>query len=210
MTRVLFAAATLLAVAGVAAAQCGTPAVATYHAPYAAHKEVVVKKEVVVPVIAPVAVYAVVPAYAAVYVPPVAAPAPAAAPAQPSGEMSQVLDLLKGMDARLKALEGRDQPQPAAGAKPDPFAPKPQASTAGGLAVLRSRCASCHEAGIAASKGGSVTLFQGDALAALSPKTKLDVLTSIYDGTMPKRGGGREPLSDAETSSVVEFVKSLK
>jgi hypothetical protein len=63
---------------------------------------------------------------------------------------------------------------------------------------------------VAVNKGGSVTLFQGDRLAALDAQTRLNVLTSIYDGSMPKKGGDRKPLSDVETEQVVAFVKSLK
>jgi hypothetical protein len=110
--RLLIAAATVFGIASIAgAASCFPSSNVVVASGYGGYNKKVVVEKVVVPVIAPVAVYAPVAAYSAVYVPavPVAvAPVVPAAPVvqQPS-EMMQVLNILKGMDERLKIVEAK-------------------------------------------------------------------------------------------------------
>jgi mono/diheme cytochrome c family protein len=144
------------------------------------------------------------------------AQAPAAAP----GEMQQVLQALtqtnatlKDLDARLRKLEaGQDEPVPLkAPDKRESRVPAPgPADPKAALAVLGSRCASCHEKKEAQAKGGGLALFEGGRLLALSAEARQAMMDEIAEGNMPKAGGGRKPLDQAELDLVLPFLRSLR
>lgn len=209
MTRPLYALATLCLLAGAAAAQvCHAPIVT--HAPVV-HQAAAVKvvKEVVVPVAVPVLI----PAYGAVYAPPVvpATPAPAAQAGVPPADLRAIADSLRAIDQRLRSLEGKPAPAPAAPAAPaqerpaDPFnpgTPQAQAQPAGNaLAIVTAKCAQCHSGN--AEKGGGLVLVEGGTLSKLADRAGRKTISTVYRGTMPPKSSGIPPLTDEEVSVLV-------
>lgn len=179
----------------------------------------VVKKVVVAEVatVIPVAVYQplaiAVPTYTAAYSPPVAtAPAQPAQSAQPAGgELRQIIDALKALDARLQRLEKGTLPAP----KPaDPFNPPKTGALKGGkdgLALAVSRCAVCHDSKVAAKDGGGLTLFEAGKLApGLTDRQRLKATTAVRKNTMPPASNakGVKQLADDEADLVSDaFAK---
>lgn len=184
-----------------------------YHAPAVKVVEKIVVKEIPVAVYAPLAVA--VQYYGGAYVPPAHVPAPAAPtvnPAAPS-DTQKILELLQGMDARLKAVEGKvGTPAPAAPSKPkDPFnpgtsnleAPKPSV-----VSIFKNKCSQCHDAKTSMEKGAGFTLLEGDAIATLSLKEQKKMTFHILKGTMPKKPV--EALNEVELEAVLAYIDSMK
>lgn len=73
----------------------------------------------------------------------------------------------------------------------------------GHLGVLTAKCVSCHEAGVAANKGGNFLMFQGRDLVAKDPESKARIAASIALGEMPK--GGK--LTDQEYAAIMQWIK---
>jgi cytochrome c553 len=55
-----------------------------------------------------------------------------------------------------------------------------------GAVKFAANCAACHDAGVAARKGGSITLFRDGLEADISCDLALRAVGAIADGTMPK------------------------
>lgn len=177
-------------------------------------KKKVVVEDVIAAVFAPVVVA--VPAYAATYVPaPVYAPGGAvtarpAAVTAPGGDLAAILAELRRLSGRLDTLERSLAPPgtmpPADGAKkPDPLtdpAKKP-AGAHPGLTILSGRCASCHEAAVAAAKGGGLVLFRSGVYAGDDKATRR-AISAVYAGRMPPKTSGGQ-LKDEEVAKVMEF-----
>lgn len=169
-----------------------------------------VKKVVVADVatVIPVAVFQplaiAVPTYTAAYTPPVATAPVAPQQAAGGGEFKAILDALKNLDARLNRLEkGGAVPSPAQKPAPEPIPAKGTGKVTG-LSVLIAKCASCHEKAVAGTKGSSIVLLEGSALAKLSDKTARKVLSVTYKGTMPPKDKGT--LTDEEVSAIVDLI----
>lgn len=193
----LCAAVSILILTPPAHGQCATP-----YNRVVVKKEVVVVKEVAAIITPVVATFIAVPLYTAIYVPSYAPPAYAPpAPHAPVGvaassETREILDLLKGMDTRLRKLEGGAPPSsnpPLGAAPPD---------SAAGLRAMSTKCASCHEAKVSADKGGGLTLFNGPALVALNDKQIRRILTVTGRGKMPPPKSGIT-LTDEEASAII-------
>jgi mono/diheme cytochrome c family protein len=186
MKRHLLAVALLLVLGGSALATC-----------VVRRRAVVVKKvAVVTPAVAvfsPVAVA--VPAYGAAYAPP-------AATAQ--ADLKAVLDALKAIDARLKALESGVRPGPVIPPRAVPAADGEAAAPAAPLALFQAKCARCHEAKVSATAGGGFTLLSGDALAPLNDRQLRKIGTMTYSGKMPKG----DKLSDQAVGTIQEWLDS--
>lgn len=181
--------------------------------PYAYSTPVkVVKKEVAVPV----AVYPVfVPAYTASYVPPAATPAPAAAAPAAQNDTRAILDALKAIDGRLRALEAPGLPPPAMRpAAPQegyaPRAPAPAHAPGAGKApaVFGAKCARCHTRG--GEKGGFVLVEPDGRASALDARQALATVRSVYSGRMPPRSSGVPALTDQEVGEVMGWLETLK
>lgn len=175
-----------------------------------------VKKVIVADVatVIPVAVYPLaiaVPTYTAAYTPTVPVAGAPAATAQDvrNSDLKAIIDALKTLDARLQRLEKgtTPAPQPAPKEKPkDPFNPAPLKGGISGLSVLVAKCASCHEKAVAGTKGSSIVLLEGSALAKLSDKTARKVLGVTYRGTMPPKDSKIAALTDEEVSAIVDLI----
>ncbi|MBV9125345.1 MAG: cytochrome c, partial [Planctomycetes bacterium] len=134
---------------------------------------------------------------------------PPAAPAQPKATAvdPQVQALQEENNRLRKELEDcrKQLKQPMPQAQPEaaapPVAPPPH------LAILTARCAVCHEAKVAPTKGRGVVLLEGDRLASLDNRQLNRILTQVYSGKMPKGGPA---LSDTEVAQLVTWMDSLK
>lgn len=71
--------------------------------------------------------------------------------------------------------------------------------------VMTARCASCHDKGVAKSKGGDFTLLDGGKEVQLTGKQIVRVLAKTHDGTMPKTG---PKLNDAEKKAISQWIES--
>lgn len=225
---------TLLLIAGVCSAQCGTHYSPTFSYSYPAVQVVkqVVQEKPVVPVYTPVAV----PVYQAFYVPgytpPVAASEmpqkqmpQAQATGSASSDLQQILSAIQGvnnkvdsLDVRLRAVEAGGRSS-LPGATPSP-APPPsphaaprgdarQPTAADGLVVLNNKCAQCHETKTA-TKGRNVVLLQGKTAAKWSDRTLVQFLKVLGKGTMPPADSGHAPLTDFETGALFTLADSFK
>lgn len=93
----------------------------------------------------------------------------------------------------------RGNPPPAVGAAPVP---------GNVVALLTTKCASCHNAGSADKNGGGIALFdENKKLLNLSRETRWDVYDQCYEEKMPK-GGPR--LSDQEVEMIRKWARSKK
>lgn len=221
MTKTALTCLAMLALTPLAPAQsCGVPPVkfqaAPYHAPYHGYAA----QNYHNPAYFPIAVFTPVPLFT------VQAPAPAAEasakpamPAAPAGEMGQVLQALQQTNQSLKDLDGRLRKLEAAQDQPIPLAPavpaKPKAQSAApaahpGLLVVQAKCASCHEAKVAAEKGGGLALTDGAAAAKLDDRAARKVLSLAYAGKMPPKSSGVPALTDPEVGALVQWIDSMK
>lgn len=194
----------------------------------------VIRREVIVEkVVTPAVVVAAIPVtpivatfalYGATYLPPpaYAAPAPAygaapvAAPCtqqggHPVGGNAEVLQYLKGLGDRLERLERASGIQPPArqGGMPpagDP-GPNPQAgSVERALQLVTRNCASCHDAGVAATKGGKFTLTNGGKFAEISPQALGEVINRVTTQDASKRMPKGGQMADAERLELVQAL----
>jgi hypothetical protein len=173
---------------------CAGPSLAC---PPVFHRPAVVVKEVVTPAIIAefVPVIVAIPQYSvgpATYVPPTAPPA--AGPAlSPPAEAA--------LKARIAELEAKlaGQAQPAAAAP-----------TSAAVAIMQSRCASCHESQSAQAKGGGFVLFQGALLAPLDLRAGGKIAGKVYSGKMPPKNSGIAPLTDEDVGAIMALVETLK
>lgn len=181
-----------------------------FHAPHVVHNKVVVVEKAVVPV---AAVF--VPLYSAVHIPGYYPGAVPQAPAYPhAGQAVDPCASLKAefvqLQQRLLQLErGLGQPLPPGrmppaengnggpGPAPPPQQPDPQRqpgnAAAGFIAWATPRCAACHEAQTARTKGGGFTLLQAGKVAELTPQQAGDVIRRLalpddHKDAMPKNG----------------------
>lgn len=158
---------------------------------------------VVTPVVATVATFVPliqVPLYSSGFYP---APAPAAAAPCANTQL----------DARLRRIEEALERGIRPSETPKGFTPKtstmPPASEPGPSAmntVFQNRCASCHDAPIATSKGAGIVLTSGGNLAPISDKIAVKILVALQTGTMPKTG---PKLTDEEFETSVLGVSNL-
>jgi hypothetical protein len=176
----------------------------------------------VIPLIAQI-VPVFVPTYGAGYVAP--APIPTSSPVvnnQPAGSSNpnqEILDLLRKIDDRSSRLEDRvnrleramnvqPPPNPSGPNIPMPKADNPtsQQGNNNGVEeqVIVARCASCHDASVSATKGGTITLLHNNIVDKWDSDLSLRVLRAVNDGTMPKNGR----LSEEDGLKIVTF--SLK
>lgn len=182
------------------AGSCGT----VYYPPSygyakAYHDDYEVKKKLVV--------LEYVPLFAVGYAPPYTPPPAAAAPAPAVNQnvtVSPCEETARKLEAKIAALEAR------LGSAPPAELPVPKKATApaakgDGLAVLQSKCASCHT-GAAAKKNGDgqpVVLFAEPG--KLSPDADpVAILLAIEDDHMPPS----KPLTAEEKKAVREFIRT--
>lgn len=111
-------------------------------------------------------------------------------------KFDQLLEYLKRFELRLAALE--KQPPPATAPVPSvPAAPD-------GKLIFEARCATCHKAAVAASKGRKKVLQEDDGkLPAFSLIERKSIPRTIHAGDMPPGGA---PLSAAEKTALIEFM----
>lgn len=173
-------------------------------------QQVVVQKQAIVAataIVTPVvAQFVQIPLYSAIYSPGVygagGAYSQPGAPVQGQGD-ADLAEAVKRLAAEVKGLaekvNGAGAP-PAPGRMPpaDPFNPAPAGGGAGGggealkdgahVALLRNKCASCHEAQKAAASGGGFTLFAQGKLRELGGEDLGKVIQAVASGSMPKGG----------------------
>lgn len=163
----------------------GVPHVVLACNPYVVHRQAVVVKQQVV------AAVVVQPVLVAQYVPLVVS----------------VPQYSVGLSASYVAPQVQPQATPAAAVAPAPA----QASTATVATeharILVSKCAACHDAAVANSKGGKLTLSSGDSLVELSDRQAMKVISQAYSSKMPKVG---DKLSDAEIGVLMQWLESRK
>lgn len=176
----------------------------------------VVKK--VVAVVEPVSYYQplaiAIPTYTAAYVAPVVpaavptAPAPAGASGANSADLKAIVDILKSLDQRLKALEqgGKPATTPSPPKPKDPFNPGNKAQDVKGSVTI-SRCAVCHDAKVSQKLGKGITLWT-DGKWTASDKLRIKALSEIRRNTMPpeKNSLGIKQLSDEEANQASEEI----
>lgn len=145
-------------------------------------------------------------AQAAVVAPVVAQFVPVAVPAyyagyQPAAQVAQAeVEALRKEVAELRALLNHS---PGLSPKRGEEKPKPAAEHPG-LAVLKGKCASCHDAGVAKAKGNGLVLFEEEGqLSALSAEKLLAVTREVYQGRMPK---GTGKLTDDEVGQIMDWI----
>ena len=181
------------------AGSCGT----VYYPPSygyakAYHDDYEVKKKVVVLEYVPL--FAV--GWAAPYTPPPAAAAPAPAVNQ-SVTVSPCEETAKRLEAKIAALEAR------LGAAPPAELPAPKKVAAppkgDGLAVLQSKCASCHTGATAKKNGDGQPVVLFSEPGKLSPDADpVAILLQTEDEHMPPG----KPLTGEEKKAVREFIRT--
>ncbi len=135
------------------------------------------------------------------YVPKTAGYRPGSAASAPGSDLKLVLDKLNSIEQRLNTLEGKP---PAPVPVPAPAkAPKPKTN----LRTALTRCAGCHEAKTAETKGGKLVLFEGDLLSKTLPADiGKKVYSQVRQNKMPKQG----KLLDGEAQAVVDLFMGIK
>lgn len=92
--------------------------------------------------------------------------------------------------------------------KVEPLPPLPPAKETAAPAHMNlfvSKCASCHDKGVAEKKGASFVLLDGTNLAPLTPVQRLKIATQLYSGRMPKNGKA----TDLEVHEVMQWLDRL-
>lgn len=224
MKRIALAMIVVLGIATIASADCRRVV--------QVHNAVVVQQVAAVAAFVPVvSVFSVGPAYAQplTYAPQAAAqvaaaPAPINVTNTNTNTNSDIKPVLDQILARLKALETTTAPpsvtvDPVADPVPGPIvvqekkveAPKAVAqkpvdpnAPPSPLLVMQKNCAKCHDASVAANKGKGIALLNGNNLIDVDDATRAALMTSIYDGDMPKGG---DPLSDLEIAVIMKQYK---
>ena len=161
------------------------------------HDDYIEKKRVVV------LEYSLFPAFPVGYMPqyaPAAAPS-AAPPPQAVGASTPCDDKLKGLEAKIAALESKLGGGIPPNAQPS-TAPVPVTVAA---KVFVAKCAGCHDASAAAAKGKNLTLFKDGAPVAWNAELTGKVLKEVAKGTMPK--GGK--LAQEEFASLAQELFDL-
>lgn len=188
-----------------------------YHAPVVKVVEKVVVKEIPVAVYYPLTV--VTHAYGGAYVPPVnVQPVPVTPTVSPTAtsDTAKILEIVQGMDARLKVVESKVGGTPAPVTPPankpkDPFNPGTsnlESSRPSVASIFKNKCSQCHDAKTSMEKGGGFTLLEGDATATLSLKEQKKMVFHILKGTMPKKPV--EPLTEEEITQVLAYLDNMK
>jgi mono/diheme cytochrome c family protein len=87
---------------------------------------------------------------------------------------------INSLKERLGRAEKPEGPKTGPTPAPDPFAPQARAEQRlGAFPQTQAVCAKCHDAAVAAKKGGGLTLTQGDKLAKLSPEQLGEVVRRL-------------------------------
>lgn len=165
------------------AGSCGTVYFPQTYAPSVIYKDnhhddYIEKKRIVV------LEYSLFPAFPVGFMPqyaPAAAPS-AAPPPQAVGASTPCDDKLKGLEAKIAALESKLGGGVPPNALPN-TAPAPVVAK-----VFVAKCAGCHDASTAAAKGKNLTLFKDGAPIAWNAELTGKVLKEVAKGTMPKGG----------------------
>ena len=174
-----------------------------YNYPTVVKKEVIVEKDVLVATFVPLVVT--VPTYSATYVGGYVQQAsytPAQAVGQPvqpvppgqSFDVSALAQTLTRINDRLTTIETSLQGGASATGQGNDFAK-----------LFVAKCASCHDQGVAESKGGKFALTQGPSLLNLGDKQVAKVLVETYSGRMPK--GGK--LTDQEVGLIMAWGDAM-
>lgn len=170
----------------------------TYHAPVTYNHTPVVKKVVnydykkddayylkfvaVVPLVE-------LPTYSAVYTPPYA-PVQAPPNRQSNEDLKKVLDAIKELGVRVRALEGRTTPAPTAPTTTPPVGSAAPATTPPTIPdvklVNKNKCALCHERGSEASGGGFVLSEKDGTIVRMTSEQLAELDEQIYANKMPK------------------------
>lgn len=147
-------------------------------------------QQAVYPVVIPIAAY---PAYHVSY-----------------GQDQAAADKIRTLELKLdQALQRLDQ---VLKSPPAPNMPPAKDGGSNGqvslsmLEVFRTDCAKCHEASVAAKKGGDFVILEGNELAGLTDKQLRKIVTQVVTEKMPL--GGK--LTDAKLSAIVHGVDSIK
>jgi mono/diheme cytochrome c family protein len=111
--------------------------------------------------------------------------------------------------AQLEAMVGKAEPAAslAGTSRETPLPPAPLNTPNPGLGVFVGKCANCHEAAVAAAKGGGRTLFDGNNPRHLDDKAGMAILRNTYHAKMPKDAA---PLTDQEFSDLLSYILSQK
>lgn len=164
----------------------------TYYAPPVVKVQKVVAVEyLAVPVVAPV--------YAIGYAAPAAVVA--AAPAAPAAPTSPCSEEVKSLRAELEKLKAAL----AGGAPPAP-PPQPQNAPAGKKSVFALRCAGCHDASVAKTKGGKLEMFQNGVALPLSAELANECVRQVLSRHMPK---GNVELTNEDLNAILDEVLQL-
>lgn len=95
------------------------------------------------------------------------------------------------------------------GAVRAPVAPEPAEKAPPGVPkAFGTKCAACHNAGAAPTKGGKFVMFTQGVLTKFTPSQKLDIATKCYKGEMPPPNNADKvpPLTDEEVSDIMEWA----
>jgi mono/diheme cytochrome c family protein len=120
-----------------------------------------------------------------------------------SAETAEAIRELAASVAKLAERIGQQQ---------GPTDPALQAALAHpGFAAIRQHCAACHEATVAAKKGGKFVLLEGDGPAAVEADLRLEAMRRIRSEEpaerMPK---GRPALDDQTAAAVIDYLFKTK
>lgn len=174
---------------------CGTYQATGYQQTYAA-------PAIVTPFVQTIAYTAYVPTYVAGYIAAPSAVVQAAPAHAPVCDTSALKAEIAEMRTLIRQLS-TPQLTPTYAPPVMPQAAPKQSSAAG---IFNQRCASCHDKGIAAAKGGNIPLTDQGNLLQLPLRTATRCVTAAHRGFMPKGG---PPISDVEMSVLVQWLDSV-
>lgn len=150
------------------------------------------------------------PTYSAYYTPPYSpvAPPPSVAKGMSKEDLKEIVDLIKGLDNRMKALEGRTEGKATPLAPVDPKVdPKTEGKADSKIPDVRlvnqQKCAICHQRGNE-SKGGRFILSEADgSIVRLNNEQLGELDEQLSTNAMPKinatsKAAKITPLTDEE------------
>lgn len=118
--------------------------------------------------------------------------------------LRQEIQSLRGAQpAPVPTVPGNNQQQPPTQTSPA----QPTDINTEAFKIFQNRCASCHDKGVAASKGGGLAILEGNAFASLNFQQALKIGSRVYDQSMPP---GKEKATDQEVSTIMKFLGQLK
>jgi hypothetical protein len=154
-----------------------------------------------------VEVLAINPAYTSAYVPDGYEPAAQQEILARIAALSQQLAILQAVGQRGTGPEPIRPPASLPGSQPKGIPP----GTPGGLGltVLRTKCAACHQQGMALPDQRFVLLDTKGALVTLTPTQKVRVLVKTYSQQMPPPLNTQQiaPLTDGEYAALVDLFQ---